>query len=62
VRIESAVAYQIGLPILLLRETGVMAEGVLEPGVVVGDDPTSTLHRAPDDVLDSAEWRWLLPD
>ena len=62
VQIESAMAYQIGLPVLLLRETGVLAEGVLEPGVVLGDIPTFTLEGAAGDYLDSAEWHGLLSD
>lgn len=32
-QIEPAMAFQLGLPILILREDGVMAEGVLEKGV-----------------------------
>lgn len=32
--VEPAMAYQLGLPILLLRESGVLAEGVFERGVV----------------------------
>lgn len=32
-QIEPAMAYQLGLPILILRERGVVAEGVLERGV-----------------------------
>jgi hypothetical protein len=32
-QIEPAMAYQLGLPILILREQGVLAEGVLEQGV-----------------------------
>lgn len=32
--IEPAMAYQLGLPILLLREKGVMAEGIHERGTV----------------------------
>ena len=32
--IEPAMAYQLGLPILLLREKGVVADGILEKGVV----------------------------
>jgi hypothetical protein len=32
-QIEPAMAYQLGLPILILREKGVVAEGVLERGV-----------------------------
>jgi len=62
VQIESAMAYQIGLPVLLLRETGVLGEGVLEPGVVLGDIPTFTPDGAAGDYLDSAEWHGLLSD
>lgn len=32
-QIEPAMAFQLGLPILILREQGVLAEGVLETGV-----------------------------
>jgi hypothetical protein len=32
--IEPAMAYQLGLPILIFREQGVLADGLLEPGVV----------------------------
>ena len=32
-QIEPAMAFQIGLPILVLREQGVMADGILEKGV-----------------------------
>ncbi|MFY3455544.1 hypothetical protein ACOTJD_02745 [Achromobacter xylosoxidans] len=32
-QIEPAMAFQLGLPILILREEGVLAEGVLEKGV-----------------------------
>ncbi len=32
-QIEPAMAYQLGLPILIMRERGVVAEGVLERGV-----------------------------
>lgn len=32
-QIEPAMAFQLGLPILILRENGVLAEGVLETGV-----------------------------
>jgi hypothetical protein len=31
--IEPAMAYQFGLPVLIIREEGVVIEGVLEPGV-----------------------------
>jgi len=33
-QIEPAMAYQLGIPVLLLREKGVLEEGILERGVV----------------------------
>jgi len=33
-QIEPAMAYQLGLPILILRETGIIPEGLFEKGVV----------------------------
>jgi hypothetical protein len=62
VQIESAMAYQIGLPVLLIRETGVLAEGLLEPGVLPGDVPSFTPDGGSDAYLESAEWHALLPD
>jgi len=44
------------------HETGVLGEGVLEPGVVLGDIPTFTPDGAAGDYLDSAEWHGLLSD
>ena len=32
-QIEPAMAFQIGLPVLIFRESGVLAEGILEKGV-----------------------------
>jgi hypothetical protein len=32
--IEAAMAFQLGLPVLLFRERGVLADGVLEPGIL----------------------------
>ena len=53
-QIEPAMAYQLGLPILILRERGVVAEGLLEksssgiymPEFSVDDDPGSYLKSA----------------
>jgi len=59
--IEPAMAYQLGLPTLILREEGVVADGLLEKGVVgtympefslEGEDPVQYLH--------SSEWNALI--
>lgn len=43
VHLEAAVAYQIGLPIILFVEEGVVQEGALESGVLVMYPPTFSL-------------------
>jgi hypothetical protein len=54
--IEPAMAYQLGLPLLILREVGVRPDGMLEPGVaglyMPEFDPTGDL----DEYFDSPEW------
>lgn len=61
---ETAMAYQIGLPILLLVEKGVRLEGVLEGGVLGQYPPTFDLAPEPtslDASFESTEkWRQLL--
>lgn len=56
-QIEPAMAYQMGLPIIMLREKGVVAEGLLQPGIVGlylpefdCSGPSGTSY------LDGAEW------
>jgi hypothetical protein len=50
--IETAMAFQAGLPILVLRERGVIADGVLEPGVIGTYTPEFNLE-----VLDPEDLR-----
>jgi hypothetical protein len=59
--IETAMAFQMGLPILVIAEEGVRPEGVLEPGVLVGDIPTFDLdNKSADDFLDGEQWKQLV--
>jgi hypothetical protein len=59
-QIEPAMAYQLGLPILLLRENGVLEEGILEAGVVGLYMPEFDLNRPFDKYFNSAEWRGII--
>jgi hypothetical protein len=58
--IEAAMAYQLGLPVLILRESGVLADGILERGVVGLYMPEFDLERPMEDYLDAAEWRGII--
>lgn len=59
--IEVAMAFQIGLPILVLREAGVLADGVLERGVTGLYLPQFDLDRSvPDSYFDNPELQQLL--
>jgi hypothetical protein len=58
--IEPAMAYQIGLPILILREAGVLADGVLEKGVVGLYMPEIDLETPVEKYLQSPEWNGLI--
>ena len=55
-QIEPAMAYQIGLPILIFREKGVAAEGLLEKGVVGTYMPEFDLAKPIDSYFSSVEW------
>lgn len=59
-QIEPAMAYQLGLPILILREAGVMAEGLLERGAVGTYMPEFTLDGDASSYLQSAEFNALI--
>jgi hypothetical protein len=59
-QIEPAMAYQIGLPILIFRERGVVAEGLLERGVVGNYMPEFDLHDSLDTYFASPEWTQVL--
>ena len=59
-QIEPAMAYQLGLPILILRERGVIQEGLLEKGVVGTYMPEFSLEDENFDYLQSPEWNDLV--
>ena len=59
-QIEPAMAYQLGLPILVLRENGVLAEGLLEKGVVGTYMPEFSLEGEPGSYLQSPEFAALI--
>jgi hypothetical protein len=58
--IEPAMAFQLGLPILLLREQGVVADGILEKGVVGMYMPHFSLDKTPTGYLKAKEWTSLI--
>jgi hypothetical protein len=58
--IETGMAFQLALPLLILRERGVIAEGVLEPGVTGLYMPEFDLDRTMDSYFESPEWRQLI--
>jgi hypothetical protein len=53
--IEPAMAYQLGLPVLMIRESGVMADGILERGVVGLHMPEVDLQSEVDAYFETAE-------
>lgn len=58
--IETAMAYQLGLPTLILRERGVLDDGILERGVVGLYLPEFDLEKPMDTYFASAEWNGLI--
>lgn len=58
-QIEPAMAYQIGLPIMILRESGVVADGLLQQGVVGLYMPEFNLDDT-DDYLMTDEWKQIM--
>ena len=58
--IEPAMAYQLGLPILILREQGVLDDGILERGVVGLYMPEFDMERPLDEYFTSAEWNGVI--
>lgn len=58
--IEPAMAFQIGLPVLILREKGVLEEGVLEKGILGTYMPEFDLDFSPSEYLESTEWNQLV--
>lgn len=58
--IEPAMAFQIGLPVLLIREKGVIADGVLEKGVIGTYMPEFDLEKSTSKYLESKEWEQII--
>ncbi|MEU5905790.1 hypothetical protein [Micromonospora sp. NPDC047527] len=58
--IEPAMAYQLGLPILILREKAVLEEGLLQKGVVGMYMPEFDLDGSIENYFDSPEWNDLI--
>lgn len=59
-QIEPAMAFQIGLPILVLREEGVIADGILEKGVSGIYLPEFNLSKPIDEYFESEEWKQII--
>lgn len=59
-QIEPAMAYQLGLPVLILREKGVLADGILERGVVGLYMPEFDLDSSADEYFAAAEWKGMI--
>ena len=62
---QVGMAFQIDLPILVLREAGVVADGILEKGSSAFYLPTFDLKQGAEPYLESDEWqhiyhRWSL--
>lgn len=53
-------AYQLGLPILILREKDVLEEGLLQQGVVGMYMPEFDLDESIENYFDSPEWNDLI--
>lgn len=58
--IEPAMAFQIGLPILILREKGVIADGILEKGVTGTYLPEFDLSKSASDYFKSEQWKQII--
>lgn len=58
--IEPAMAFQIGLPTLIIRESGVIADGILEKGVVGTYMPEFDLSSPASSYLESPEWEQII--
>ena len=59
-QIEAAMAFQIGLPVLILRETEVMEEGILEKGILGLYMPDFDLGKSIEDYFKSMEWNDMI--
>ena len=59
-QIEPAMAFQIGLPVLIFREKGVIPEGILEKGVFGTYMPEFDLESGVDSYFESQEYRQVI--
>lgn len=59
-QIEPAMAFQLGLPILIFREKGVLEEGLLAKGVVGLYMPEFSLAKPPSQYFESEEWKQVI--
>ena len=59
-QIEPAMAYQLGLPILILKESKVVADGILERGVAGTYMPEFDVDDPTEEYLASNEWHQLI--
>ena len=59
-QIEAAMAYQLGLPVLIFREKGVLEEGILEKGVLGTYMPEFDLSGSVDDYINSPEMNSII--
>lgn len=53
-------AYQLGLPVLILRERGVLDDGILERGIVGLYMPEFDLEQPLDAYFASPEWNGII--
>lgn len=60
--IEPSMAFQIGMPILIFREKGVIDDGILEKGVIPLHMPVFDLDSSIDEYFESLLWTKLLKD
>ena len=58
--IEPAMAFQVGLPILIFREEGVIPEGILEKGVTGTYLPEFNLSTPISNYFDSHHWKQIM--
>lgn len=59
-QIEPAMAFQIGLPILIFREQGVIQDGILEKGVIGTYLPEFDLDETIEEYFSKQEWKQLI--
>lgn len=59
-QIEPAMAFQMGLPVLVLREKGVIEDGIMEKGVLGAYMPEFDLEGDVDNYFNSEQFRQLM--